>query len=367
MNRFGMRTITGIILFTTALIMLVPLLVAWSSDSRRLAGPVSDFIYEYPIPNPDGNPLNIVVESPGRSWFTMPEANSIGSLVVTSTTEYRFQTYTVPTASSTPYDLAFDGDVVWFTEQTANQIGSFDPDTETFSEYMVPTPDSLPAGISVADDGIVWFVEREGNQLGRFDPVAGTFTETLYTQADAALEDIDVAGTDNIWFSAPGVERIVRYLPNTGDFISVPVSTGPGQPFFEAVRVVIDSNGYPWVTAPSMDLIGRYTPGTISLWVWYPLPETGVEISGIDITYDSALNHIWFAESATGFAGVLTVNLFGQLVASRRFPLSTASSLPLGIAADMNGHVWITEYENSMIAEWRPPYFHSSLIPLLSR
>jgi streptogramin lyase len=172
----------------------VAMLLALAAVQLSAAEPVtssSDFVVEYPIPVPDSGPLNIVVESPGRVWFTMSEANMIGSLVVTSTTEYRFTTFAVPTANSVPYDLVFSDGLVWFTENAGNKIGRLDPASGSITEYSIPTANSGPAGIDVAPDGMMWFVERDGNRLGSLDPDTGIITDTYqYSRPDSRLEDV---------------------------------------------------------------------------------------------------------------------------------------------------------------------------------
>ncbi len=91
------------------------------------SSPGNSLLVEYPIPMADSAPRNIVVEAPGRIWFTAENGNSIGRLVVTNTLDYQFTMYNIPTANSQPYDLAFDGsNYIWFTELAGNKIGRLD-------------------------------------------------------------------------------------------------------------------------------------------------------------------------------------------------------------------------------------------------
>ena len=80
------------------------------------------YLSEYPVP---GRPQSIAVEAPNRVWFTLPEENQIGRLVVTSPVSYTVTTYTVPTANSQPYDLKYAGGYIWFTERLGNKIGDY--------------------------------------------------------------------------------------------------------------------------------------------------------------------------------------------------------------------------------------------------
>ena len=110
----------------------------------------------YPLP---ASPEDLAVESANHLWFTLPTANAIGSVEVSSlddNVQYRYASYAVPTGSSSPQQLVISNGVVWFTEQGANKIGKFDIGSRTFAEYDVPTLDSGPTGIDVAPDGKIW-------------------------------------------------------------------------------------------------------------------------------------------------------------------------------------------------------------------
>jgi streptogramin lyase len=60
------------------------IVLAWGLVGSVASGDPAPLLTEYPVP---GSPLNVVVESPGRVWFTLPAQDAVGRLVVTSTTE----------------------------------------------------------------------------------------------------------------------------------------------------------------------------------------------------------------------------------------------------------------------------------------
>ncbi|MGB9777215.1 MAG: virginiamycin B lyase family protein, partial [Anaerolineae bacterium] len=173
--------------------------VAWADSPPLLT--------EYPVP---GSPLYVSVEAPGRVWFTLPQQNALGRLIVTSTTEYSVVTYTVPTTNSQPYDLKYAGGFVWFTEQGGNKIGRLNPVDGSIVEFSIPTENSQPAGIDVLPGSptTVWFTERSGNKLGRLvvtSTVDYAFNEYPLPSgySNAQPEDIFVESADSIWFTAP--------------------------------------------------------------------------------------------------------------------------------------------------------------------
>ena len=357
-----------------AVVLLILFISGWSWPDET-SDPVSDFLVEFPILPEEGNPLNIVVQDPGHVWFTMPLSNAIGSLIVTSTTNYQFDFFVIPTSDSHPYDLVYDHvrEGVWFTEHKANKIAFLEPSTGIFTETIITTPASAPAGIALAPDGTLWFVEQDADQLASFDPDSNTLSEFLYSLSGdiredvVMLEDVVVANPSSIWFTAPGVHRVVRFVPDTEDFLSIPVNSGPTTPTFAAHRVINGSSGQIWITAPEMDKIGLYVPGTTTLWRWYGLPAAAnAGLAGLAYSWHDGRHILWYTESETGFVGFIAIDVTGRVVAARRHALSSPSSKPIGIAVDSNEQAWIAEYEGEMIAAWYPPYNHASFLPVLS-
>jgi virginiamycin B lyase len=322
----------------------------------RADGP--PLLTEYPVP---GSPLYVSVEAPGRVWFTLPDQNAIGRLVVTSTTDYSVVTYTVPTASSQPYDLKYAGGAVWFTELSGNKIGRLDPDSGAIAEFTILTPASQPAGIDVlpGTPTMVWFTERSGNKLGRL--VVTSTTEYALTEyalpsqySNAQPEDIFVESTDSIWFTAPGVNRIGNLKPDDSWQPFELVYTGGGsQP-----RAIKADGTSAWFTEPSGSRIGQYFYTTITQLNWYTLPFTLSE------PYDLVLwqGKLWFTESNGNRVGWL----IPSLRQFREFGLPVGSA-PKGLGVDNTGCVWIAESGRNRIAAWCPPYFRFVYLPLVMR
>ncbi|GIK57952.1 MAG: hypothetical protein HND44_20095 [Chloroflexi bacterium] len=327
------------------------------------------FIHEYPVPN--GHPFHIVVETvgpPARVWFTVPDANAIGRLVVTSTVDYVFTTVTVPTANSEPYDLVYDGsDTIWFTENAANKIGRLTLSTSSVLEYAIPTNNSAPTGIDLSPDGRVWFLEQAANKLAVFNPNTTQFQEFPYELAGGQLEDIAVLDNTHIWLTAPGQNRVSEYRVDVDDFVNIPVISGPGGTLFPPANVVV-GNGRTWISAPSQDWIGVYAPGTLSFWEWVNTWSTGGQPTGLAFSSPDSLSHLWYVETAGNHVGKFVTNPQGQLSYYWATTLPTANSQPRNIAVASNQHAWITQTGAGKIAEWRPPTsFYRSFLPVVLR
>lgn len=295
------------------------------------------FLTEYPV---SASPLHVAVESPGHIWFTLPDQNQIGRLVVTSPTQYQVSTYAVPTVNSEPYDLEYAAGIVWFTERMGNKIGRLVPATGTIDEFTIPTANSQPTGIvAVAGSPTqVWFTERSGNALGKLvvNSVADyTFTEYALpgSYLNAQPEDLYIVTTDIIWFTAPGVSRFARFRPSLWpsssafDFVFAGSGSLPW-------AIKVDSGGYPWLTDRTGNRIGMFFPQTISDMRWYPLPNASSDPFGLAI----AQGFVWFTERGGNRIG--RIDPSSHTLRELNLP---SGSVPEGLAADTDGCIWIAE------------------------
>lgn len=329
----------------------------WAISAQGATEPVVG----YPVP---GNPHYVAVESPGRVWFTLPDHDVVGRLVVTSTTDYEVMTYT--TLLADPYDLAIGGGKVWFTALTGNAIGCLDPATGVISEFPLPTQNSQPSGIDVIDRNPthVWFAQRGGDALGQL-VVTSTVDYQFHEYplpssfgADAALEDVYIQNADSIWFTAPGLGSIGRFKPSYWSFrpddaFALRTPQEASKPW----SIDVDGEGYPWFTDMQGDRLGKFFPQTLDDFNWYQLPASGVGIYDLVI----ARGYMWFTERDSGKVGRLDPDT-GQFQ-----EFSLPHSRPLGLDADSSGGVWIADGAQRRILTWRAPYFRVVYLPLLAK
>jgi virginiamycin B lyase len=371
--------------------LIVVLIVVWLAPPGTAGGQVQviegrqPFMQEYLIP---AAPLNIVTEAPGRVWFTMPERNAIGSLVVTDTVS--FTEYPLPSAESEPYDLIYVDGVIWFTQRLGNRIGRLDIATGTFQEFAVPTANSEPTGIAVAPDGSIWFAQRNGNRLARlrvgpvptrgssgvspnenlqfvtFAPILMativTIEEFVYDTPGAHFEGIAVANNEAIWATAPNLNQVV-YLDLR--FGAPSFRFAFTNPHPRPMGIVLDPTGNPWVAPAGSDYIIRYAPGTLSLWRPYPLGTPNSELAAITLRANGPYWELWFTERGAGRAGQLRVRTTSSLVSLREAVLPEEDAGPVGIAVDAEGQVWIADSQSRTIVLWSAPYFLFTHFPLV--
>lgn len=372
--------VSKLFVFTMLLCAVLAVGVVFAFSSTAAAE--TDLMTSFPI---SGNPTNLVVESNGRAWFTLPEQNAIGSLVVTSTVDYAFTSYTALTQNSEPYDLVYDErGAVWFTLHRGNKIARLDTTTGQIQEFAIPTADSRPTGITLDNEGNVWFSQKAGNKLAKFVPDTEAFTEYPYVNeggqpANVQPEDVIYqpngcggysSGGACVWSTSPGSNRVYFLSLDSLLFDSIPTFIlGVGE-VAEPWHGALDSSGVLWITTRGGNRIGRYAPGTLSYWRWYSVPSANSGLSGLAINSENGLSQFWFTESTSGQVGQMLLNPSNlSLLRFTEFSLPAASTAaqPFGIGVDDAGNVWIADSTNQRIVRWSKPYSYVNNLPLIRR
>src|SRR3989475_11091809 len=116
-----------------------------------------------------------------------------------------------PRSTLFPYTTLFRS--IWFAEIGANKLGRFDPGTERFTEWLVPTADGRPHGIAWASDARVYVTEQRGNKIAAFDPKTERFTEDPLPH-DGSGPPTPLPGPDGgIWVTQQAGDRTGRLDP----------------------------------------------------------------------------------------------------------------------------------------------------------
>ncbi len=109
----------------------------------------------------------------------------------------------------------FDNDgILWFAEFGANAIGRFDPATEVFTEWEVPTPWTQPYdAVKSEKTGEVWTASMSTDRITRFNPETDEFVDYLlpdYTNVRRVFVD---DATDSFWVGANHRPALIRVEP----------------------------------------------------------------------------------------------------------------------------------------------------------
>ena len=120
-------------------------------------------------------PYGIKVGRNGTVYIAYNGTNKIGAMDP-ETMEVRYFTISEPESRIRRLDLASDGSI-WYVNSTMGRIGHLDTNTGVYQEWESPSgPQSHPYAISVIDD-VVWYNESgmRPDTLVRFDPATETF------------------------------------------------------------------------------------------------------------------------------------------------------------------------------------------------
>jgi len=279
------------------------------------------------------------------SQLTLPHVFAIRTM--SPQTSASLTEWTVPTPQSGPWALTLDqsGECCWFLEYYGNKIAHFDPRTNVFQEWPIPTANSNPYSIAITTiSGMmtIWGTEFGSDKVFAFSPRSGSFEEYSLQRGNTGVGYISVeppGGVTRVWFTE-------TTRNSNGEFI-YDTKTG---------NVTFYEDTFP--TAVGGGAYGVYA-GTDSVWFagfsalvrWdrasqqytlYPLPSHGSAV-GRFLTFDSH-GELWYTQgvanqsSADNFVGVLR----GNIVQEWRIPVP--GSNPRGISINpLTQQPWVVE------------------------
>jgi streptogramin lyase len=204
------------------------------------------------------------------------------------------------------------------------------PAIGTITEFGLPTPNSVPEGITAGPDGNLWFAEYafgKGNQIGRMTP-AGTLTEFAAT-ANSGPFWVTAGPDANMWFTETTANKIGTMSTSGTGLTEYAVPTANSAPD----QITVGPGGTLWFTEFSGDRIAEITTaGAITEFAL----TAGSGPSGIIAGPDG---NLWFVEQQANKVGNITTA--GTVT---EFAVPTAASTPAAIAAGPDGNLWFTEF-----------------------
>jgi copper transport protein len=202
--------------------------------------------------------------------------------------------------------IAIDrNDSLWVPLVVANgadKVVKFDPATDKFSSYDIPTPDARPAGTTSDRFGNIWFAEAGSNSIAKVDPATGNITEYKPKIPRQTLDEPTAVFADpdgyNIYISEHGGHRITAFNSLLGTFHDYPPIDEAGLPF----GMAMDSYGNLWFAQHEIDKIGVIDPRTGEG------TEANIPISGSFVQWITSDNDgkIWFAAQRGSALGSIT-------------------------------------------------------------
>ncbi len=171
--------------------------------------------------------------------------------------------------------------------------------TIAIREWDVPTPNSRPHDPAVAPDGSLWYTGQTANKLGRFDPKSGQFKEFPLKTPDSGPHGLAADQDGNIWFTAVFKGYIGKLNPATGEITEYhmpdPRATDPHTPVF-------DQKGMLWFTTEQSNFVGRLDPKFQRLMpcrmeLQSCLPEFPISVSLGRTNWPASIPSLWRSRS----------------------------------------------------------------------
>ncbi len=153
----------------------VPFYVAFGTNKIGRIDPVTMAIREYTLPNAGTRPRRIAITSDGMVWYSDFSRGYLGRL---DPRTGAVKEWPSPSgASSQPYGMAATGDIVWYNESgpRANTLVRFDPQTERFQSWEIPTGGVVVRHMVATPEGDLLLALSGVNRVALVDvdPVAG--------------------------------------------------------------------------------------------------------------------------------------------------------------------------------------------------
>jgi len=256
--------------------------------------------------------------------------------------------WTVPTPNSEPTALTLDqsGSCCWFLENSGNKLSHFDPSTNTFQEWLIPTKNANPFGLAITSgqgSTDLWGTEFNSNKIFMFSPAQGVLREYSLPHYGNGAEGISVepGGTQvRVWFTEAirNTNGEIIYDPSTEN-ITLYEDTFPSAVGGGAYDVYAQSNSI-WFAGFSS--IVRWDRASRQYTIWQ-LPIHGSAV-GRFITLDR-YGQAWYtqgSENATSDDNFVGVLRGGSTLQEWRLPTPGADPIGVGINP-VTQQPWIAE------------------------
>lgn len=203
--------------------------------------------------------------------------------------------------------------------------------SQTITQYVMPTPNSLPCAVDYGPDGKMWIEGLVNHSLTRFDVASGAFEQinlpTTFTAPSANSESAAIPGLSQY----PAVALLLQSFANifglmAGTMITLPVSLQCG--------INNGPDGNIWFNNLAGNFLGNINPYTNAI-ATYPLPDIAV---AWDLT-GGPDNAVWYSGNPPAKIGRLDLatHVYTQ------YPLPNPMSVPVGIYSASDGGMWFPE------------------------
>jgi virginiamycin B lyase len=207
-------------------------------------------------------------------------------------------------------------------------------------EYTVP-PGSHPHDVAPAPDGAVWYTAQTAGELGRLDPATGKI-QRIKLGEGSAPHGVIVGPDGAPWITDGGLNAIVTVSPTTEEIRRFPLPAGRSAANLNTAA--FDRQGRVWFTGQS-GVYGRVTPSTGLVEVWDAPRGRGPY--GIIATPQGG---IYFASLAGSYVGRIDTGTGAATVLQP----PTADQGARRVWSDSRGRIWVSEWNAGKVALYDP-------------
>ena len=274
---------------------------------------------------------------------------------------------------------SFSGNEIYYADSDSNTIGRLVPETNSITEWNIPTANSLPTSVTYHPSGNIYFIESNSSKIGRLVPETNTITEwNIQSNSsdftignNSGVQDnnnrpfgslnVD-SNTGDVYFIESNSNTIGRLVPgtntitewniqsNSSDFTignNSGVQDNNNRPFGS---LNVDSNtGDVYFIESNSSKIGRLVPGTNTITEWN-IQSNMTNLESMALGFSSS-NEMYYVDSDSNTIGRLapTTNLVTE------WNIPTANSLPTSIKFDRtSGNVYFIESDSNTIGRLAP-------------
>jgi virginiamycin B lyase len=261
-----------------------------------LLDPASGAMETVAIPVNGANPRAVEVDAEGKWWVVLGGPQTIA---IYDPRDRKWSTHHV---GMYPHSIALDGSRAWYNGHFSvnpELIGSVDAagTKKTFDVPAHPTmpnvPGPIPYELRVSRDGAVWGSELQGNRVFRFDPKTETFQTWALPTSHAGPRRLDIDAAGKVWIPQYGAGNIAVLDPVTDKIAEIALPIANTAPYI--VRVD-DQRGWVWIATGQGDVAFRYDTRN-QRFTTYHLPSAGALVRHMDIDEKSGV--VWLAYGAS--------------------------------------------------------------------
>jgi virginiamycin B lyase len=148
----------------------VPVVCLFGTNKIATFDPVTMAVKEYNLPNDASRPRRIAITSDDMVWYADYSRGYLGRLNLSNGEVKEWASPSGP--QSQPYGIAADQkDIVWYNESAIrpNTIVRFDPKTEKFQSWIIPSGGGVVRNMGVNKDGDLYLANSGVNRVAVVD------------------------------------------------------------------------------------------------------------------------------------------------------------------------------------------------------